>query len=219
MVYYLKVEYGLGTHPRTNYPCKLASYLFKRYEMRRGDFLLEAGCGRGEFLREFQALGLNCSGLDSSPVAGEYAPNVEIKRADVETEGFPYLADQFDFVFSKSLMEHLVDPEGYMREVYRVLKPGGMCISMIPDWEANMKIYFDDVSHKTPFTLVSLQNLYLMSDFTDISVQKFRQLPLVWKHPYLNYLCLIVSPFVPARTNLKILRWSRELQLLASGSK
>jgi len=219
MADYLSVEYGPGTHPRTDYPRKLVRYLYERYQMSSGDALLEAGCGRGDLLREFQALGLECSGFDVSPVAGEFVPNIGIKRVDIEINEFPYLDNEFDFVFSKSLMEHLENPEAYMREVHRVLKPGGLCISMIPDWEANMKIYFDDFTHKTPFTRVSLGNLYLMSDFKDVSVLRFRQLPLVWKYPYLNYLCFIVSPFIPVRTTLKSFRWAREIQLLGSGSK
>ena len=50
-------------------------------------------------------------------------------------------------------MEHLVNPENYLKEAYRILKPGGKIISLIPDWEANYKIYYDDHTHKTPFTI------------------------------------------------------------------
>jgi len=106
-----------------------------------------------------------------------------------------------------------------MKEAFRVLKPGGLFLSLVPDWESNYKIYFDDYTHKTPFTIISLRDIYLLFGFDSVNVIKFRQLPIVWKYPQLNILCDIIAPFVPVRTEQKFLRWSRELMLIGSGIK
>ena len=81
------------------------------------------------------------------------------------------------------------------------------------------KIYFDDFTHRSPFTQPSLLDAYRIYGFEEVSVYKFRQLPMVWKYPALNYLCAIIAPFVPIRTKNKFLRWSRELMLVGVGIK
>ena len=116
-------------------------------------------------------------------------------------------------------MEHLNNPDIFLREAHRILKPGGMILCLIPDWESNYKTYFDDFTHRSPFTKPSLEDIYKICDFEEISVTKFRQLPIVWKFPILNYFCAAISPFIPVRVENKFLRWSRELMLVGCAYK
>ena len=58
-----------------------------------------------------------------------------------------------------------------------------------------------------------------MSDFNKIKVFKFRQLPIVWRYPFINIFCSLISPFIPVRTQNKFLRWSRELMLIGYAQK
>jgi hypothetical protein len=90
---------------------------------------------------------------------------------------------------------------------------------LVPDWESNYKIYFDDFSHRTPFTKVSLHDLLKMTGFVETSAVRFRQLPIVWKWPIINVFCAAIAPFVPIRSKIKFLRWSRELMIIGSGRK
>jgi SAM-dependent methyltransferase len=217
---YLKVVYDTKSHPQTSYPGKLASYLFHTFGMEKGQSFLEPGCGRGEFLAEFEKLGLECQGVDLSNHAGSMCPSVEIKKnVNLEKDVWPYDNDTFDIIYTKSLMEHLRNPDKFLNEARRVLKPGGKILSLIPDWESNYKIYFDDFTHRTPFTSIALKDIYMICDFTDIQIYKFRQLPIVWKYPFLNLFCSAIAPFVRVRTKNKFLRWSRELMLIGYASK
>jgi len=217
---YLKVIYDTESHPLNSYPRKLAEYLFKLYKLKKEDKFLEPGCGRGEFLNEFKKLGLKCYGIDISPEAGSFCPEVEIKKEiDLENDKWPYPDNYFDCIYNKSLMEHLYYPEKFLNEAKRVLKPGGKILCLIPDWEANYKTYFDDFTHRTPFTKISLHDILSMTDYKNINVVKFRQLPIVWKFPIINIFCVLISPFVPVRTKNKFLRWSRELMLLGYATK
>ena len=216
---YLEVIYDYQSHPQTSYPHQLAKYLFDKFCLKVGQQLLEPGCGRGDFLLGFHNLGLDCRGLDLSAKAGTALENVEVQQCNLEQENFPYPDNFFDVIYHKSLLEHLREPESFMKESYRVLKPGGLFLSLVPDWESNYKIYFDDYTHRTPFTLISLRDIYLMFGFQSVNVVKFRQLPIVWKYPQLNLICDLIAPFVPVRTEQKFLRWSRELMLIGSGIK
>ena len=220
MADYLNVVYDLKSHPKTSYPEKLAKYLFESFEMRKGQLFLEPGCGRGEFLNQFNKLGLKCHGIDLSPNSGAMADEIEvIKGVDLEKDKWPYPDNFFDIIYNKSLLEHLNNPDKFLIEARRVLKPGGKILCLVPDWESNYKIYFDDFTHKTPFTKISLNDIYQITDFKNIKVFKFRQLPIVWRFPLINIFCSIISPFIPVRTKNKFLRWSRELMLIGYAQK
>lgn len=219
MADYVDVTYNERARPKTDYPSRLVKYLFDRYEMRPGMTLLETGCGRGEFLRNFSGLGLKVSGADISPEAPRHSPGLEIAVCDVEKGQLPYPDASFDIVYSKSFIEHLREPGKYFAEALRVLRPGGKMLTLVPDWEANYKTYFDDYTHRTPFSKPALEDIYKIHDFEEVDVFKFRQLPVVWKYPVLNYFCAAISPFIPVRTSSKFLRWSRELMLVGCGTK
>lgn len=221
MADYLNIIYDQKSHPKTSYPEKLVKYLFNSFKMQKSQIFLEPGCGRGEFLNEFNKLGLKCHGIDLSQHAGSMLDKKVdvIKGFDLENDKWPYPDNFFDIIYNKSLLEHLNKPDKFLNEARRVLKPNGKILCLVPDWESNYKTYFDDFTHRTPFTKVSLNDIYEITDFKNISVIKFRQLPIVWRFPAINIFCSIIAPFVPVRTKNKFLRWSRELMLIGYAQK
>ncbi|XOV79305.1 MAG: class I SAM-dependent methyltransferase [Aestuariibacter sp.] len=219
MASYLSVVYNESDKPYTDYPQQLIHYLFQSFQMQPGWRMLEPGCGRGDFLKHFQDLGVQVTGVDSCIDAANFNHDFPVHICDVEKQPLPFSDNEFDVIYSKSFIEHLYYPERYLAEAFRVLKPGGMLLTLVPDWEANFKTYFDDFTHRTPFTQPSLTDVYKIYGFDDVTVYKFRQLPLVWKYPWLNYFCAAISPFIPVRTKNKFLRWSRELMLVGIGYK
>jgi len=216
---YLDIVYNKKTRPYTNYPNKLILYLYKTFQTQKGMKLLDPGCGRGEHLRIFQELGLDVYGMDISPEAPSLVPDLDVRICDLNAEPMPYEDNYFDVIYNKSFLEHLKDPPFFLKEAMRVLKPGGLLLSMVPDWESQYKKFYDDYTHVSPFTIVSLNNILLSVGYKNIKVSKFRQLPIVWKYPILNKLLFLLSPFIPVRTNSSFLRWSRELMLLGSCNK
>lgn len=172
MTDYIKVVYDEASHPFTEYPGKLCAYLFHAFGMKSGMKLLEPGCGRGEFLGHFHKLGMDCHGLDSSAEIKSFlaATGIPVQICDVETEKLPYADNTFDVIYNKSFLEHLREPDVFLSEARRILKPGGLLLCLVPDWEANHKIYFDDFTYRTPFTVVSLRDIYRICDFERIFV-------------------------------------------------
>ncbi len=215
---YLKVIYKEEARPYTMYPFKLCGHLFKKFGLKKDQLLLDLGCGRGEFLKGFARLGLNSEGLDSCESARELSKGHKIEICDFESQRLPYRDNHFDVVFCKSVIEHSYYPEKIFKEVHRILRPNGKFIVMTPDWESVFKTFYEDYTHRTPFTLASLKNIYAVSNFRQIKVNKFRQLPLVWKFPALGFFSTIIALIFP-RSKIKAIRFSKEVMLLGYAEK
>lgn len=217
---YVDVVYNDKNRPISSYPDKLAKYLFDKYNFKKGQTIIEPGCGRGEFLYGFHKLGLLCTGIDLSLKGSSITKEINfIGGVNVEKDKWPFQDNSVDIIYSKSLIEHLYNPELFLLESKRVLKKGGKILCLTPDWETCYKKFYDDYTHRSPFTNLGFNQLLQICDFSESSVIKFRQLPIVWKYPYINLICGFIAPFVPVRTQNKFLRWSRELMLVGYAVK
>ena len=100
---------------------------------------LDLGCGQGNTTRFLsETLGAaECIGVEFDPALVEYAstqPNpagVSFQCGDVTQLPFPDAS--FDVVFCRYLLVHLVDPLKGVREMMRVVRPGGYAIAFEPD--------------------------------------------------------------------------------------
>jgi SAM-dependent methyltransferase len=107
---------------------------FKAYygiEQGPGTRFLDVGCGLGRSLYLASLLGCSVSGteMDADAVAFCQArlPNADVRQGDLLQQRFP--ADHFDFILLYHVIEHLRDPVSYLREIHRILKPGGtVCV-------------------------------------------------------------------------------------------
>jgi SAM-dependent methyltransferase len=217
---YISVVYNEKDRPFTGYPDLLAKYLTSRYHLKKDYHLLEVGCGRGEFLRGFIRQGLNGYGTDQSDAATRLCPEAEIKVANME-EGLPYDDNFFDVVYSKSVIENFYCPEKVISEIFRVLKPKGQVITLTPDWTHVYKTFYEDYTHRTPFTMTSLRDILLIHGFEQVLVEEFLQLPVVWKLPWVKLLSTMVAIFTPQSFvhKFKFVRFSKEVMLLSSAVK
>lgn len=217
---YLDVSYSVQRTPFTNYPSQLASYLANKYQFETKSKILEVGAGRCEVLSNLKQIGMECIAADISPVSKEYSENFGIEFYLLQNDNkLPFDNDSVDIIYTKSLIEHIDDPLVLVSEFMRVLKPGGKLLCLTPDWESNMKIFYDDITHVKPFTKKSLEQLFEMVGLNEISVKVFRQLPSTWNNRAIESLSIMIRPFVHRRAKMKFLRWSRELMLIAYGEK
>jgi len=218
---YVSVIYNQKDGPFTQYPCLLTECLVKRYRLSVGQKMLDLGCGRGEFLKGFIRCGLEGHGVDKSLAAQIICPEAEILQSGLENDFLPYKDNSFDIIFSKSIIEHFYYPEKLVREMYRILNFGGLVIAMTPDWQSIYKIFYEDYTHRTPFTVNSLKDIFKINGFNDVKAEKIRQLPFLWKMPWLNSLSAFISLVTPRKLSScsKLVRFSKEVMLLASDIK
>lgn len=119
--------------------------------LRPGMRVLDCGCGPGRITRDFAEIAGpegSVIGIDRSieqagaaePGSAASAP-VRFEAADIYALPFP--DGSFDAVFAHALVEHLARPVDALREMLRVLKPGGVMGLRSPDWGGFLLDPFD----------------------------------------------------------------------------
>ena len=95
--------------------------------------VLDLGCGRGGVVELFWREVRLAAGLDpDAPSLTEHrAPGMPVIRGIGET--IPFAGESFDLVVCVWVLEHLRDPSSTLREVRRVLKPGGHFVFLTPN--------------------------------------------------------------------------------------
>ena len=192
MAGYIDTLYSANEYDPGQYPQRLCDYLAERFFAKvgdcRGKLLLDVGSGKGNHLVGFARKGMITKGLDKRRESVETLRDFDIRECDIEVDAFPFGDSHFDFVFSKSVLEHVYNTHNVVKETFRVLKPGGITVQITPDWLTDFRSFWDDPTHVKPFTKKGLQHAFLFEHFTEVQCFDFYQLPFLWKHPRLTFL-------------------------------
>lgn len=211
---YLDVRYSADRRPFTGYPEILTRYLTRTYLGERpSGTLVELGCGRGDFLHAFANSGFRVLGLDNSTFT-ERPYDESIVLADIESNPFPLRTNSVDVVYHKSVIEHIHGTDLLLSETLRVLRPGGVMIALTPDWKAQFRHFYDDYTHVRPFTLMGLVDVVRSHGFTVQEARRFRQLPFLWRHPYLKPVSDLLALLPEGMKRYKTVKFSKEWMLL-----
>ena len=123
---------------------------FDTLGVRKGDLLLDMGCGAGRHAFESFRLGARVVAFDYSAaelkdVGGLFAAMRDAGEAGTEpgamavtTNGdalrLPFPDNTFDRIIASEVLEHVSDDQVALDEILRVLKPGGTVAATVPSW-------------------------------------------------------------------------------------
>lgn len=110
--------------------------------------VLDVGCGTGANLLALRVLG-ETAGCDVSPAAVEYCRARGLAGVVLqELDRLPFPEARFDLVTCLDVIEHIEDDVAMMREIGRVLKPGGAVLFTTPAHKALWSVHDESVHHK-----------------------------------------------------------------------
>ena len=106
--------------------------------------LLDAGCGAGTFLSWAVRAGWDATGLEVDPrgVEGARAVGLNVVQGSMEDCLLPDAS--FDTVVLNHTLEHCHDPNRVLAQAFRVLKPGGLIIVGVPNFDCYDNHVFGD---------------------------------------------------------------------------
>lgn len=151
--------------------------LIEAKRVNGGGALLDVGCGYGFFMEAARQRGWRVFGVEPCAHARAYAASrsLEIDSEDLFARAFP--PDMFDVVTLFYVLEHLPDPVGCLKEVYRVLKPGGTILLRLPHTTPIVKLLglfgipnklYDVPSHLCDFSPLTIAVALRKTGFSDI---------------------------------------------------
>lgn len=114
--------------------------------------LLDLGCADRFLEPACEAQGWNYVGLDYADV-------------DFEMGRLPQADGSVDIAISLAVIEHLREPETFISEIFRCLKPGGLVYLSTPNFQLDWKNFYNDPTHVRPYTPASLAEMLRLYGF------------------------------------------------------
>jgi glycosyltransferase involved in cell wall biosynthesis/SAM-dependent methyltransferase len=124
-----------------------ARILLDYLELRDGERVLDCGCGMGFYLMAMSRLRrLDLVGLDLNAGRLRWAQREGVPAALVcgDICRLPFADASFDKVLLSEVLEHLADDRHVLRELYRILKPGGILAISVP--HAHYPFWWDPIN-------------------------------------------------------------------------
>ncbi|SDD48280.1 class I SAM-dependent methyltransferase [Niabella drilacis] len=108
--------------------------IVERYSRKRAGKLLDVGCGTGTFLSTMKSRGWEVAGLEPDADARAMAKTLYNLVVAPSHEIYQLEGEQFDAITLWHVLEHVHELHGYMEQLKRMLKPGGVLLIAVPNY-------------------------------------------------------------------------------------
>lgn len=195
---YLEERKGATAHDER----RVKEYVISKIP-KNTESILDVGCGKGWVAKYFLPEGKLVLSLDISltnplKVKTRYPSE---KHFGIVADSFklPFSEGSFNCVIASEIIEHVVDPESFIKELFRAVKKGGSLILTTPYKEKIIYYLCIHCNKKTPanahihsFDEQKLEGLYKASDLESFKYETFGNKFLIH---FMTYLVLQFFPF------------------------
>jgi SAM-dependent methyltransferase len=95
---------------------------------------LDVGCGVGQVVARLQDAGFEAHGVDVSQPNIERAKKVSDRCRLYDGKKLPFPDEHFASAGALNVLEHVDEPEAFIREIVRVVEPGGKVVLSSPNF-------------------------------------------------------------------------------------
>jgi SAM-dependent methyltransferase len=173
---------------------RMIGRIIGKLELDTNAKILDVGTSTGTNLRLLNTLGFrNVVGVEPDPNAGEFArrkTGATVVSADCNN--LPFGTAEFDCVLATDVLEHIEDDARAVREIVRVLRPGGHLIVTVPAFMALWGSQ-DELSHH--------KRRYKRSNALDLMSTNGLQVSSSWYFNFLLFPAIFLARKILKRTN------------------
>jgi SAM-dependent methyltransferase len=127
--------------------------------------ILDVGCGTGANLEMLAEFG-EAEGVDLSSAALSFCRERGLQNVKQgEAEALPYASSSFDLVTGLDVVEHLDDDLAGLKEMWRVLRPGGRALVFVPAFMFLWGVQDDISHHRRRYTIDQLKRVVREAGF------------------------------------------------------
>ena len=131
--------------------------VLRRYA-RPDSLILDLGCGPGGTTHSFSDIG-RVLGADVAREAAVLTGARGVETMQMDATRIAAQPDRFDVVTALDMLEHLDDDARAVREIARVLKPGGYLVACVPAYEFLWSEHDDAVGHRRRYVREGLERV------------------------------------------------------------
>jgi 2-polyprenyl-3-methyl-5-hydroxy-6-metoxy-1,4-benzoquinol methylase len=175
-------SYTSGNSPVSrNHFANIAKIITKKYKLNAANSIIEIGSNDGTFLKCIKkTTSLNILGVDPSRFMSAiaikrgirtYANFFNIKNSKIIQKKF----GKFDLLYAANLLNHIDEPDNFLKSCNTVLKDNGTIILEVPDLDSLIKTCgFDTIyhEHRQYFSTHSIEKVLNRNRYKILSIEK-----------------------------------------------
>lgn len=134
--------------------------------------ILDVGCGVGNLLQELKmSTDIKCAGVEVSKQAATIAKENNLEVFNGPLQGADFVSEKFEAVALLYVLEHVNEPLDILKEIHRVLKPGGYLFLAVPNYRY-LHLAYESIFSKLITGSLTLHPEEHLQNFTPVTLKK-----------------------------------------------